>query len=152
MSYIVTILRTFGGDHHAITEAELESVIAGLPDWVIDPSEETVSCTTSGGDVLWLWFQDGELWTKNPDEEQLALMIQLAERLGARVRGDELETYRTPDEWFAHPDDEEELAERERELLARTQKSKKRHRIITAIKILFLGALAANFVAYVFFN
>ncbi len=33
-------------------------------------------------------------------------MIELAGALRARVRGDELETYRTPDESYTHPDDE----------------------------------------------
>lgn len=53
---------------------------------------------------------DGELWASNPSEPLLALMIELAGYLDARVRGDELETYRTVDDTYIHPDDRE-LAE-----------------------------------------
>ena len=33
-------------------------------------------------------------------------MLELADPLGARVRGDEYETYSSPDTTFRHPDDE----------------------------------------------
>ena len=56
-------------------------------------------------------LEDGELWARNPSEEFLRLMIELAGLLGARVRGDELETYRTPEETYHHPDDSELIAE-----------------------------------------
>ena len=52
-----------------------------------------------------LIWKNGEIWTKNPDRETLQVMLDLAERLKARVRGDELETYRTPEEIYKHPDD-----------------------------------------------
>jgi hypothetical protein len=58
--------------------------------------------------ALQLWFGDGELWTKNPDDAALERMIALAGALGARVRGDEGETYRAPDDAYAHPDDEDD--------------------------------------------
>lgn len=40
----------------------------------------------------------------------LVLLLELAGLLHARVRGDELETYRTADETYVHPDDRAELA------------------------------------------
>ena len=48
------------------------------------------------------------MWTKNPDDGALERMIALAGVLGARVRGDEGETYRSPDDAYAHPDDEDD--------------------------------------------
>lgn len=37
-------------------------------------------------------------------------MLGLADELGARVRGDELETYRTPTETYRHRDDDAQRA------------------------------------------
>jgi hypothetical protein len=51
-----------------------------------------------------LQYQDGELWTKNPDQWGVQAMLVLAKRLEARVRDDEWETY-DADGTFLHPDD-----------------------------------------------
>jgi hypothetical protein len=56
-------------------------------------------------------FSEGELWTSNPSMPLLEPMIELAGYLGARVRGDELETYRTVDDRYIHPDDRELAAQ-----------------------------------------
>jgi hypothetical protein len=104
MGYHVTILRTRGKESLPIAEDDIERAASALPGWRYDRAERTLHA--DGG--LQLWFADGELWTKNPDDTALARMIALADALGARVRGDEGETYRTPDDAYAHPDDEDE--------------------------------------------
>ena len=101
MGYHVTILRTRGKESLPIAEDDIERAASALPGWRYDRAERTLH----GEGELQLWFQDGELWTKNPDDTALARMIALANALGARVRGDEGETYRTPDDAYAHPDD-----------------------------------------------
>jgi hypothetical protein len=65
---------------------------------------ELAFSTTAGSKVLLIW-QDGEIWTRNPELETLTEMIVLAHRLQARVRGDEFETYRSPGDTYRHPDD-----------------------------------------------
>jgi len=40
-----------------------------------------------------LWFMDGAISCKNPDEATIRKMVVLAEKLGARVIGEEGETY-----------------------------------------------------------
>lgn len=63
------------------------------------------------GQEMLLFFDDGRLWTKNPSEATLRAMIDIAGALGdgARVRGDEGETYVTVDETYTHPDDRDLL-------------------------------------------
>lgn len=104
MGYHVTILRTRGTQSLPIAGDEIERAAAALRGWRYDRAERTLH--TDGG--LQLWWNDGELWTKNPDDAALGRMIALADALGARVRGDEGETYRSPDDPYFHPDDEDD--------------------------------------------
>jgi len=103
MSYHVAILRSADGKlvpielHEARAAAsELGWLVAEAPPSFEFKSEEK-SCT--------LWYGDGELWAKTPDQWEIEPMLALAKRLGARVRGDEYETYLSPDKTYNHPDD-----------------------------------------------
>jgi hypothetical protein len=103
MGYHVTILRTRGKASRPIIEDEIERAAATLPGGRYDRAARTLHA--DGG--LQLWYRDGQLWTKNPDDDGLDRMIALADALGARVRGDEGETYRAQGDAYTHPDDEE---------------------------------------------
>lgn len=112
MGYHVTILRTRQGRSIPITRAEVEALAAGGSEFQLRDGtlgEVDLVCFREEAEAARLTLQQGELWTKNPEEEQLRAMLDVAARLGhgARVRGDELETYRTPGETFTHPDDEQ---------------------------------------------
>lgn len=109
MGYHVTIVRTSNGQAVPITRDELARALPamngrldlspGRPPW-------SALCQPGKGDAgELLFFDDGELWAKTPGDEFVALMIELADLLGARVRGDELETYRTLEDVYQHPDD-----------------------------------------------
>lgn len=86
MSYHVTILRTQNRKQIPITRDEVEAAMRARPDL------ETRS--TPGG-VIEIWiralgdsspllvWQDGEIWTKSPDDSTLALMLDLAGALRA---------------------------------------------------------------------
>ena len=59
----------------------------GLAVWVSYSGHE------SDGNMAWFDHREGEIVVKNPDEEIISKMIAIAERLGARVRGDDGELY-----------------------------------------------------------
>lgn len=59
---------------------------------------------TASGELL---FVDGRLQTPDPTDATLRWMLDLAQELGGRVTDNTLKTYRSPDEKYVHPDDEE---------------------------------------------
>lgn len=107
MGYHVTILRTADGAQEPITRSELLGAVARHPELQVREADATLEITAAppAEDNFLLIWQDGEIWTKNPSDDLLVLMLRLADDLGARVRGDELETYRAPDETYVHSDD-----------------------------------------------
>jgi hypothetical protein len=107
VSYHVTILRTKGKQSIPITAEEVLALAAAFPQWEYDAGQNALVSRESSETDPALWFSDGELWTKNPSEDTLSTMLEFAAHIGARVRGDELETYRTPTESYLHPDDAE---------------------------------------------
>jgi|AraplaDrversion2_2_1032049.scaffolds.fasta_scaffold92993_2 hypothetical protein len=108
MGYHITILRAPSAP---IREEELIEAIGRMPgrlsfDQDAQP-DRLVYEPAKGEQSEIMLFEEGHLWTKTPTQEFLRLMIELADLLGARVRGDALETYRTVDETYHHPDDRE---------------------------------------------
>ncbi|WP_347887819.1 hypothetical protein ABHF54_07945 [Nitrosomonas europaea] len=65
---------------------------------VVDPTG------TAPGELL---FFDGRLQIRDPADATLRWMLVLAQELGGRVRDNTGKTYRSPDEKYVHPDDEE---------------------------------------------
>ena len=58
----------------------------------------TYSGHAVGGNMAWFCYSDGQIQVKNPDREILGKMLQIANRFGAKVRGDDGEEYlRTED-------------------------------------------------------
>lgn len=113
MGYHVTILRSRDRRQVPIPRADVEAALASRPDLAAAPGDGgalEITVPALGDASPLLVFEDGELWTKNPDDATLALMLELATALDARVRGDELETYRSADETYVHPDDAAVLA------------------------------------------
>ncbi|MCO6411610.1 MAG: hypothetical protein J5I92_02595 [Thiogranum sp.] len=99
MSYLVTILRTIEGRPDALTEREIRSAVAKRPELSFEDNE------VLRNGKCFLVFKNGELLRKNPDVVDLNDMIALANEMGARVRGDEFETYRSADDAAIHHDD-----------------------------------------------
>jgi hypothetical protein len=141
MSYHVTILRTHGGKQLPIGREEVVAAVESRPDLQASPGDDgtlDVTVKARGEESPVLVWQDGEVWTRNPDADTLRLMIELAEALGARVRGDELETYRSPTESYVHPDDAAAV------WVAKADVSKliARHRVMRFIPLVLFFALA----------
>lgn|SRR5574341_342236 len=118
MSYHVTILRTSGKRAIPITKEEVVGLAKAFPEWKYDVNQDALVSVSESDEAPALWFSDGELWTKNPSNDTVTSMLALAKHLGARVRGDELETYRTANNTYLHPDDAGAKEESEADLQA----------------------------------
>jgi len=134
MGYHVTILRTRGEQAIPITLEEAAAIGTSVPGWRYDEKHHALVSTDSH-DSLVLWHSDGELWTKNPEGDAIAKMLVVAGRLGARVRGEEFETYRTPDETYTHPDDAARKSRTEKESRASSRHFRRRQWLFNAILI-----------------
>ncbi len=130
MSYHITILRTKGGKRLPITGAEFAAAVGSFPELRFDSAVETAEYFRSGELRATLMLQDGDIWTKVAEPDVIEVMIRLANVLNARVRGDEFETYRTPDDTYAHPDDEEEREEAEDAGAALVREARRRQWIL----------------------
>jgi len=115
MGYHVSIVRT-GVAEKTIRQEEIVSVVEGQFGFELERDDAgsitQVSREVSGEEVL-LFYDGVELWAKTPGEAGLTTMIDIARALGngARVRGDEGETYESVAKTFQHPDDAHLLEE-----------------------------------------
>ena len=132
MGYHVTILRTRQGRPVAIELAAILAAARAMPGVEVVASGQQFVLRKDGGEQLTLFWQDGEAWTSNPDEAALAVMLELAERLDARVRGDEFETYRTPQDSYFHPDDRKAFAQAHAEVDAMIRRTRLRSYVLNA--------------------
>lgn len=105
----ITIVRTQAAAPSPIAATEVELALQRLHSpYVLAPdarADARVYDPTRSGDADVLFLQVGELWVSNPSLQLLGMMIELARELGARVRNDDFETYRTVFETYIHPDD-----------------------------------------------
>lgn len=141
MGYHLTILRA-----RPIQVEELVQAIEGMSgrlrfDGAAQPDPLVYAPARDEHSEIML-FDDGELWAKNPSEHFLRLMIELAGLLGARVRGDELETYRSVEETYHHPDDREQI-EQAAQLSREMARRQRRRDWISRIAPMALAALIA---------
>ena len=83
-----------------ITAEEWLAVVGGDPELRIDEQNGPYFAVWSGQcsdpDGGWFDWSDGQINTKNPDQAILAKMLQLADRLGGAVQGDDGEIYGDP--------------------------------------------------------
>lgn len=149
MAYHVTILRTERGERILIAKEEVKKISSARPELAIEesrPERLVLTRTVSNREDVLVW-QDGEIWAANPDRELLQFMIDLAADLRARVRGDELETYTSPEQTYLHPDDHEE--EKEADLLTRQLiKRRKRNQILLNLSIVGFFAVLVVIVSW----
>lgn len=145
MGYDVSIIRTIGGRRKRILPEEIAAFTQRKPDWFFDESAQTLERRSGNEAGFWLSTSDLEITAKEPTEAQTALMIEVAQALNARVRGDNLETYRSPTETFDHPDDARLLQQANGVASLPSMSA----RVSNYIKIGALVLLGLNFLAYV---
>jgi hypothetical protein len=142
MGYHVTILRSAEGKLVPITldEAELAATALG---WSFTREPPTFEIKRGTQDCS-LWYINGALWAKSPDKWEIEPMLELASRLGARVRGDEYETYTSSGAAYKHPDDiqlQKEDEAQSAELLHRDALSPRKMRYYIIGLFVVLGVL-----------
>lgn len=147
MGYNVSILRKRGGVVGVINEEEVIDAAKNLPNVSVEAfksgSMPWLKIAIDGDAALILACTGGVWWAKTPDDRQLILMISLAEMLGARVRGDDFETYRSVSQTFLHDDD---IEERNESLIAGrhiVDQAKRRKWLLNGGIIAFFAILAA---------
>lgn len=150
MGYHVTILRTREGKPDPLTKSEIESLVKYFPGSHISVDKRNedvlnVEIVQDGKDVVCLAFQRGELWTKNPGDGEIQAMINIANRLGARVRGDDFSTFKTLEESYIHPDDQGEFSQAEVESKRAISRVKRNRMISLAIKVTAFAVLVAGY-------
>lgn len=114
MGYHVSITRERVGKESDITEQEWLDFVSSSEEWSLGnlagdgpgvQLSRSMSCAAwSKDEQSWLGWSDGEIWTKNPSNELLAAMIEIAPRFKARVRGDEGESYRSLADYYYEED------------------------------------------------
>lgn len=83
-------------DDTQISRREWLGIIQADPELTLLPGTGPCFAVWSGPSHLvepWLDWLAGNVYTKNPDSALLRKMIRVAERLGARVQGDDGELY-----------------------------------------------------------
>jgi len=114
MGYHITILRTEQGKNIPIRIDEIKKLKDSFPGSDIEPPSlkggqlDLVISRDSSHSYRFI-LQHGRLWTKNPEDDEIEIMLEIAKQLNARVLGDELETFRTVTDTYLHPDDIEEF-------------------------------------------
>jgi|GEM_PF-2384380 len=152
MGYHVQILRKNNGNHRPILRSEIEALASKMPNLSIKSpdlksAELTLVVSNDTEEIARLTLQHGELWTKNPDEKELQVMLEIADKLGggARVRGDNFETYKSLTEYYIDQNDVKEKEDAERlglELIKNTHRTSfyfKYGIILFFILLAFLG-------------
>lgn len=154
MGYHLRILRTKAGQEFPIRRDEVELLARNIggkiePSILKDAELDFVLPLEQGTGSFRLVLQRGQLWTKNPEEAELAAMIDVASRLNARVRGDELETYRSASDTYIHPDDKDEANQSEIESKQTIKRTRSTRLIFLVIQIIaFLLLLGGLLTAY----
>jgi hypothetical protein len=102
MGYDIALVRS---PPRSIRWSELAAAARGAG-WEVDDATREVRLTENGRLAARVMHGDGNApWSKLTGRTELAHLIALADALGARARGDDFESYRTPDDSYVHPDD-----------------------------------------------
>ncbi len=125
MGYHVTITRERNGVESPIPLDDWLSHVRASPELHFETptGDDPISRFTrsihaaawNSRDDAWLGWSNGEIWTKNPPEELISYMIEVAPKFAARVRGDEGEYYRSSAEDYYYEEDGREVSRTEYE-------------------------------------
>jgi hypothetical protein len=139
MGYHVTILRTTKGKPSPLIESEIHNAVSEFPQF----SFQNNAVFRNG--EFFLALNNGELWLKNPETNDISDMLLLANSMRARVRGDEFETYESQDKTYIHPDDKGLVSKANKELENIKKQSRKRSMLLNISIFTFFVLLVVLF-------
>src|SRR5215208_470820 len=90
-------------DGPVITEDEWRALVGADPELSFNDPRDPLVATWIGSSIYPETLFDyclGNIDTKNPDPPVIGKMLQMAEKLGAKVQGDDGEVYRSPTEFY----------------------------------------------------
>lgn len=82
---------------HLITAEEWLAIIASDDELTLDINNGPYFANWSGSSIYespWFDWYEGDIYTKHPDQAMLEKMLQIANKLGATVQGDDGEHYK----------------------------------------------------------
>ncbi|RLP52931.1 MAG: hypothetical protein D6160_18135 [Ketobacter sp.] len=131
MSYHLTIVRSKGKKQDLVSEQEIFDLINQDSRYSFEDKGNylNIKKTPKFGEDYYFIYQNGELWIKNPEPAHIEQFIELANILGGRVRGDELETYKAANETYFHPDDKS-LIEQAKQISRSTKRRRNKRQIL----------------------
>jgi hypothetical protein len=144
MGYHLTVLRTRGDQQLPISKQEFAAATRTVPELTLEDTGDAARYERDGELRAMLFWNDGEIWTKVPEDDVIVVLLALAEKLKARVRGDELETYRSPGDSYTHPDDAAAVTGVDR----RVEQVLRRRRVWSRVRTLATLTAAALALAY----
>lgn len=145
MGYHITILRTKESTVVPIGLEEVQAATQAIGGWQYVENDSAFVKKNGHENSCVIWYNDGELWAKNPSQWALEQMIALSLPLQARVRGDEFETYETVDKCYNHPDDVKlkiEAIKTSEALLVKNRKEQQLIRLVIIGLFILLGIVA----------
>jgi hypothetical protein len=155
MGYHVSITRERNGSEsdiplddwlaHVRASPELEFETATGTDKASEFTRSIHAARWSGAEDAWLGWSHGEIWTKNPSEELIRYMIDIAPKFAARVRGDEGEFYRTIEDVYYEEEGEEVSKAREEQRRAEVARHKKKQFYMYGVRLIILLIIAYLF-------
>jgi hypothetical protein len=104
-----------------ITADEWSAVVAADPELQIDEANGPYfavwrdPCT--GSDGGWFDWADGQVSTKQPDRSLVKKLLQLADKFGATVQGDDGEVYSHPSQFLGDADAEADAYHRRQRII-----------------------------------
>lgn len=149
MSYFLTVVKTDGNGQVWIDRKEVIDIVASSDGYSYEDLGDylNIKITDSAGKSFYCAYRNGEVFAKNPEPEHIGYLIEFAKKLGGRVRGDQLETYKSAYETYAHPDDDL-LSRRAKELSRATKINRKRRQILINGLIFLVFTILAVFVGF----
>jgi len=148
MSNHLSIVRSKGGADITIPLADLRRLVLAHPQCQLktnpDGSANLIAQSSEG--VFQVYWSPNHLWAERLDERFINPLIEIATLLGARVRGDESESYRSRDDTYIHPDDAAAVAANKTESAGRDR----RRMYWNVARIAILAILAALMIKELF--